>query len=228
MGKVTYSDPDQEQNPSESLEMGSDILEMTLLWTGCYFTYAPNGNILYMNCKWLFMAWQLMAWIRIKILKPSLNNFLATELGGKKKHFCLNFHIKASNPQHLPQTTFSPPQWSSGTPLARDGSPSGAGDSRSARGPLRAPRSAHLGCHSEEGLFFCRLLPRNLLHHHGHSLIGRPSAFALQQRNQQWRQVSSGLRPPPAHALPTWPGGMLATPAPGSQAHLEAGHTHTV
>lgn len=109
MGKVTYSDPDQEQNPSESLEMGSDILEMTLLWTGCYFTYAPNGNILYMNCKWLFMAWQLMAWIRIEILKPSLNNFLATELGGKKKHFCLNFHIKASKPPTFTPDYFFPP-----------------------------------------------------------------------------------------------------------------------
>lgn len=106
---------------------------------------------------------------------------------------------KHLHPQYSPQALF-PPQWSNRTPLAWGGSPSGAGDSRSARGPLRAPRSAHLGCHSEEGLFFCRLLPRNLLHHHGHSLIGRPSAFALQQRNQQWRQVSSGLRPPPAHA----------------------------
>lgn len=123
------------------------------------------------------------------------------------------------HPQHLPQAIV-PPQRSSGMPLARDGSPSGAGDSRSARGPLRAPRCAHLGCHSEEGLFFCRLLPRNLLHHHGHSLIGRPSAFALQQRNQQWRQVSSGLRPPPAHALPTRPGGTPAAPAPGSEARF--------
>lgn len=132
--------------------------------------------------------------------KLALNNFLVTELGRKKMHFCLNFHVKPSTPPIFTPGSFPP------SVKQRDGSPSGAGDSRGARGPLRAPRSAHLGCHSEEGLFFCRLLPRNLLHHHGHSLIGRPSAFALQQRNQQRRQVSSGLRPP-SRALPTRPAG---------------------
>lgn len=64
---------------------------------------------------------------------------------------------------------------------------------RCVRGLLRAPRSAHLWCHSKEGLFFCRLLPRNLLHHHGNSLICRPRAFPLQQRNQQWRESAASL-----------------------------------
>lgn len=68
-----------------------------------------------------------------------------------------------------------------------------ASDSPGVRGLLRAPRSAHLWCHSKEGLFFCRLLPRNLLHHHGNSLICRPRAFPLQQRNQQWRESAAGL-----------------------------------
>lgn len=64
---------------------------------------------------------------------------------------------------------------------------------RCVRGLLRAPRSAHLWCHSKEGLFFCRLLPRNLLHHHGNSLICRPRAFPLQQWNQQWRESAASL-----------------------------------
>ena len=63
----------------------------------------------------------------------------------------------------------------------------------------RAPRSAHLWCHSKEGLFFCRLLPRNLLHHHGNSLICRPRAFPLQQWNQQWRESAAGLATTASH-----------------------------
>lgn len=94
-----------------------------------------------------------------------------------------------------------------------------AGDPRGARGLLRAPRSAHLWCHSKEGLFFCRLLPRNLLHHHGNSLICRPRAFPLQQRNQQWREsAASPAQPRPENTPQNQPGLKLTAFTAGSKA----------
>lgn len=92
-------------------------------------------------------------------------------------------------------------------------------DPRGVHGLLRAPRSAHLWCHSKEGLFFCRLLPRNLLHHHGNSLICRPRAFPLQQRNQQWREsAASPAQPRPKNTPQNHPGLKLTAFTAGSKA----------